>query len=976
MPPRRSARLRDRAARDSGGVGQPAAVVHKKREAPTSTPKKPIIHAEHVNFYTPENSKFYSEFTYQDLIPESNSIRLLRIKPPTSWDVAKTEPIECNLLDNILLDSVKGKYTTLSYCAGSPTDIERVIIDGFCFNAFANLGHALRQARHFWKDKFDKRELLLWADQICINQKNPSERSHQVKLMRDIYAACKQVLVSLSAEQCSGGGLSWMQLLLKDLASQKRIKGKLSEGGVNAFCRTVMGSSWWARAWIRQEFICSPNAYFMAAFESLHRLRLRSLDSVFGAGVVPFICQYGTSFEENGEFLMAQVMAHEVVKELIVAKLHASQRPTSFPDLISTLQHAHTWKASDPRDLIFASFGVSNHSYGLCPNYSIDTSFDEVCVQLACSVIHHYKNLNILADACRRHPPLEAKNLDFPSWVPDWRKEDLDSDGSKTSKLSGAMNSFTFYPDEKGPPNCASTYLTTGEFVSTLGRISEGDEVWVLDGANQAIVLRPENETYELVGSVYPSRRVVTVTILIFLLHSPLFHPTYPTFHRPWSRSQSPEDSNNSKPPAFIVMERGFRLSDGVFTASAGNVARVDGSRLRALFNPTSLPLEHEQDEAAEAAAVLSNKEFVAGQLKHYGIKFSSTAKLGAIREVLRQAVDQGKCDRVPRPVRRIEEALRRDAEQQWDMDREDDDFTQCTTPGERAECDIHRFLDYYFLTNGNPDPWNWPRRFPTLQSISGTRRKGKERQREDGRGNDVHHQPYATASRQRPLSYKDCLDVVMSERAAHIEGKKRRREDDWENDVHHQPYATTSRRRPPSDDDDATHSHDLDHLEGSYVIESEAYGISFWSSRRRLTLDIGKVKDGVLMAAYDFGEYYGTMALSPSKEVLRVWTLMNDTPKRTLKQLGLKNRPKVTSSPSRRLFFEIRGREIGEDVIFFSLESGGHIDFLDAECTRFQGQAATDLEGLGRSVFSGYKVSDTPKRDGGDGGGDERTLY
>lgn len=106
----------------------------------------------HGNFYTPENSEFYSRFAYSDLNPESNSIRLLRIKPPASPENVKAEMIQCDLLDNISLDSIWGKYTTISYCAGDPNDVETVIVNGLPFNAFANLGHALRQARHFWKD--------------------------------------------------------------------------------------------------------------------------------------------------------------------------------------------------------------------------------------------------------------------------------------------------------------------------------------------------------------------------------------------------------------------------------------------------------------------------------------------------------------------------------------------------------------------------------------------------------------------------------------------------------------------------------------------------------------------------------------------------------------------------------------------------------------------------------------------------------
>ncbi|KAM0424379.1 hypothetical protein ACHAPT_010527, partial [Fusarium lateritium] len=95
-----------------------------------------------------------------------------------------------------------------------------------------------------------------------------------------------------------------------------------------------------------------------------------------------------------------------------------------------------------------------------------------------------------------------------------------------------------------------------------------------------------------------------------------------------------PESSDYPKRPVLIDIESGFSLSAGRFKVNAENVA---------LFNPTILRLKHDQERTAEAAEVLSNKEFVAGQLKHYGINFPPTAKLVAIRDILRRAVDQGK---------------------------------------------------------------------------------------------------------------------------------------------------------------------------------------------------------------------------------------------------------------------------------------------------------------------------------------------
>lgn len=43
---------------------------------------------------------------------------------------------------------------------------------------------------------------------------------------------------------------------------------------------------------------------------------------------------------------------------------------------------------------------------------------------------------------------------------------------------------------------------------------------------------------------------------------------------------------------------------------------------------------------------------------------------------------------------------------------REDEAFNRCTTAGERANCDAGRFLDYYFLTNGEPDQTETPEAF------------------------------------------------------------------------------------------------------------------------------------------------------------------------------------------------------------------------------------------------------------------------
>jgi hypothetical protein len=219
-----------------------------------------VAEVKYDNFYTPGNREFYDSFKYADLPKNEHRIRLLRIHPlvPGADD---STTIQCDLLDEISLEQYTEKFTTVSYCAGDPKKTEIVLINGLSFNAFANLGHTLRQARYFWKKTYGDRELLLWADQICIDQSNSLERSNQVSFMGDIYAAAEQVLACLSTEGSRSGGLEWLKKLT---AYQNRLGNRSTEVNYfehswtieslhrawDVFIDTVLTSPWWSRAWV------------------------------------------------------------------------------------------------------------------------------------------------------------------------------------------------------------------------------------------------------------------------------------------------------------------------------------------------------------------------------------------------------------------------------------------------------------------------------------------------------------------------------------------------------------------------------------------------------------------------------------------------------------------------------------------------------------------------------------------------------
>lgn len=123
------------------------------------------------NFFTPKNDGFPYDKVYPSLNEDDNQIRLISIAPGSG-----TQPISCQLSTFSL--SNPPPYNALSYCAGNPDDCGQIQLNGYSFNVFKSLYSALRHLRR------PDQSISMWVDQLCINQKNISERNGQVLKMR------------------------------------------------------------------------------------------------------------------------------------------------------------------------------------------------------------------------------------------------------------------------------------------------------------------------------------------------------------------------------------------------------------------------------------------------------------------------------------------------------------------------------------------------------------------------------------------------------------------------------------------------------------------------------------------------------------------------------------------------------------------------------------------------------------------------
>ncbi|KAH7380875.1 heterokaryon incompatibility protein-domain-containing protein [Cadophora sp. MPI-SDFR-AT-0126] len=119
---------------------------------------------------------------------DHGQIRLLRIQPGTGQDII------CDL-QVVALTSCAQNYEALSYTWGSQILDFDIIIGEEPYSVTSNLYGALKQLRHA-----DGSARIVWVDAICINQKDPKERTTQVNMMADIYLNAGLVIMWLGEE--------------------------------------------------------------------------------------------------------------------------------------------------------------------------------------------------------------------------------------------------------------------------------------------------------------------------------------------------------------------------------------------------------------------------------------------------------------------------------------------------------------------------------------------------------------------------------------------------------------------------------------------------------------------------------------------------------------------------------------------------------------------------------------------------------
>jgi hypothetical protein len=366
-------------------------------------------------------SKAMHPYDDKPLVGERD-IRLLEISRGR-----RGEPIVCSL-SVVDLDSAPS-HLALSYTWGASEKTHTVTCDGKDLKITANLHAALERYRQ------PDENMVIWADAICIDQSDNQERSHQVQLMRSIYAGAPGTFVYLGEPGAIVAPVKQLWLSLKKAEERLDRDQTLPLSELENYDLPPAGSHswtalaelfslpWFFRVWVVQEFAVSREIFWcygdglFPPFVLLDICRTLVHHQLLGALVAP---QGEFAHRPGLEFLTRRFTRVQWLADLRESIKHKA--PRHLEQVLCQTSRG-TNGATEPHDQIYALLGLASDTDGpdIYPDYTQTPR--ETYLQACQHMIANGSEGKFLHKA--GHP---QKVAGLPSWVPDWSVAKASSD--------------------------------------------------------------------------------------------------------------------------------------------------------------------------------------------------------------------------------------------------------------------------------------------------------------------------------------------------------------------------------------------------------------------------------------------------------------------------------------------------------------------------------------------------------------------
>lgn len=389
--------------------------------------------------------------SYMPLNPHIREIRVLTILPGC-FD----EPLQASL--RIICLDAGPIYKALSYVWGDPSNAgdsgNTLEIGNSKVPITTNLQMALRQLRSLAGDTI----ITLWVDAVCINQADLDERTHQVSMMRDIYASAERVIIWLGeADNESDEAFDALHLLSThdprrgDVTVEAELQSTMSLYS-GFFSGLASHRPWFSRVWIIQELamakqdplvVCGKKStswsMFMKAWKFIAKVQLSELGTVRRKGQDGDGRTSGPKMTEGKH--LAEEDNIEVVTKLkidVLDDLYEGIKSQGGESLRKLLMISRTSEATDPRDRIYALLGLlkpntieSGSESDIIVDYRKPTSavYADAVAHIFAQGEGPYFLSTVFLPGISSAPPtipsfppmIDQPNL--PSWVPDFSRQ-------------------------------------------------------------------------------------------------------------------------------------------------------------------------------------------------------------------------------------------------------------------------------------------------------------------------------------------------------------------------------------------------------------------------------------------------------------------------------------------------------------------------------------------------------------------------
>ncbi|KAI7233092.1 hypothetical protein KC330_g5544 [Hortaea werneckii] len=292
-----------------------------------------------------------------------------------------------------------------------------ILCDGFRFPVTKNLHRALKCL------KKPKTNVLIWVDQICINQFDAKERAHQVTLMKHIFSHARKVVIWLGEEADKSKELCDYAEKMRDLGRTERSSSSLgwilSPKHLQDAMQSLLNRPWFQRVWVIPEVALAQNVDVVCGGS---RITWDNLVRLIRDTQLP---------ETSGFNKKTALPGNPRQRIAIISQMIASQRKALLhTDITQLLILAKSSQATEVRDKVYAFYGLTLLSTYPDYNFPVEKLYVDITEHYINSLLwdDYYSRWHGLSEQQRTQQLMSIlysagklhQHLGLPSWIPDW----------------------------------------------------------------------------------------------------------------------------------------------------------------------------------------------------------------------------------------------------------------------------------------------------------------------------------------------------------------------------------------------------------------------------------------------------------------------------------------------------------------------------------------------------------------------------